>query len=77
MVAVEGDFDDCQRLVKSMFAEEEMKALLRYFCILHYAFCLLIVIPCKGTTWDYSQHSKFYKLGSPVASGTNIMVKAF
>ena len=45
VVAVEGDFDDCQRLVKSMFAEEEMKALLRYFCILHFAFCLLIVIP--------------------------------
>ena len=31
VVAVEGDFDDCQRLVKSMFAEEEMKAFLGYF----------------------------------------------
>jgi len=28
VVAVEGDFDDCQRLVKSMFAEEEMKTFL-------------------------------------------------
>ena len=26
VVGVEGDFDDCQRLVKSMFAEQEMKA---------------------------------------------------
>ena len=36
VVAVEGDFDDCQRLVKSMFAEEEMKAFLRYLFILHF-----------------------------------------
>ena len=38
VVAVEGDFDDCQRLVKSMFAEEEMKAFLGYFCL---SFCIL------------------------------------
>ena len=36
VVAVEGDFDDCQRLVKSMFAEEEMKAFLRYLFILNF-----------------------------------------
>ena len=38
MVAVEGDFDDCQRLVKSMFAEEEMKTFLGYLCL---SFCIL------------------------------------
>ena len=36
VVAVEGDFDDCQRLVKSMFAEEELKAFLRYLFIFHF-----------------------------------------
>ena len=46
VVGVEGDFDDCQRLVKSMFAEQEMKAFIGSMSI--YDIFLFLATPFPG-----------------------------